>query len=186
MRCPCCEAFVSEAAFHKKDLLTTFFVGEGVLGWPKAHKALKLADDPAQGRRMLDEALDLRGNFYFGAVGPCCVGCAAWHRVFNLLPRWALTAACLSLVGTYTPWAFGQSLANLRSWGGKLQAMAEVFGLYFGTSCLLVQLHSMAAALSFMTKYAGRIPFPARITVPDRRWMQFIVEILAGSPASSP
>jgi len=42
MRCPCCEAFVSEAAFHKKDLLTTFIVGEGVLGWSKAHKALKM------------------------------------------------------------------------------------------------------------------------------------------------
>lgn len=69
---------------------------------------------------------------------------------------------------------------------GKLQAMAEVFGLYFGTSCLLVQLHSMAAALSFMTKYAGRIPFPAPITVPDKRWMQLVVEILAGSPAGSP
>ena len=66
---------------------------------------------------------------------------------------------------------------------GKLQAMAEVFGLYFGTSCLLVQLHSMAAALSFMTKYAGRIPFPAPVTVPDKRWMQFVVEILTGSPA---
>lgn len=75
-------------------------------------------DDPAKGRTMLDEALDLRGNFYFGAVGACCVGCAAWQRIFNLLPRWALTAACLSLVGTYTPWAFGQSLANLKSWGG--------------------------------------------------------------------
>lgn len=67
---------------------------------------------------MLDEALDFRGNFYFGAVSGCCVGCAAWQRVFNLLPRWALTTACLSLVGTYTPWAFGQSLANLHSWGG--------------------------------------------------------------------
>ncbi|KAK9908128.1 hypothetical protein WJX75_002978 [Coccomyxa subellipsoidea] len=117
MLCPCCEAFVSNAAFHNKDLLTTFLVGEGVLGWPKAHKALKMTDDPAKGRTMLDEALDLRGNFYFGAVGACCVGCAAWQRIFNLLPRWALTAACLSLVGTYTPWAFGQSLANLKSWG---------------------------------------------------------------------
>ena len=87
------------------------------------------ADDPAQGRRMLDEALDLRGNFYFGAVGPCCVGCAAWHRVFNLLPRWALTAACLSLVGTYTPWAFGQSLANLKSWGGA-PLMPSPIGAY--------------------------------------------------------
>lgn len=33
---------MSEAAFHKKDLLTTFIVGEGVLGWSKAHKALKM------------------------------------------------------------------------------------------------------------------------------------------------
>lgn len=45
MRCPCCEAFVSNAAFHNKDLLTTFLVGEGVLGWPKAHKALKMVRD---------------------------------------------------------------------------------------------------------------------------------------------
>jgi hypothetical protein len=68
---------------------------------------------------MLDEGLDLRGNFYFGAVTACCIGCAAWHRTFNLLPRNVLTMVCLSLVGIYTPWAFGQSLANLKSWGGE-------------------------------------------------------------------
>ena len=45
MRCPCCEAFVSEAAFHSKDSLTTFLVGEGVLGWPKAHKAFKMVHE---------------------------------------------------------------------------------------------------------------------------------------------
>ena len=79
---------------------------------------------------MLDEGLDLRGNFYFGAVGACCVGCAAWQRNFNLLPRWALTAACLSLVGTYTPWAFGQSLANLKSWGGACAGPDRAFDEY--------------------------------------------------------
>ena len=58
MRCPCCEAFVSEAAFHKKDLLTTFFVGEGVLGWPKAHRALKLVrSQPAHGRQQMLKAV---------------------------------------------------------------------------------------------------------------------------------
>ena len=40
-RCVNCEALVSTQAFHRKDTLTTFLVGESVLGWPKAHAALK-------------------------------------------------------------------------------------------------------------------------------------------------
>ena len=40
-RCINCETLVSTQAFHKKDILTTFLVGESVLGWPKAHAALK-------------------------------------------------------------------------------------------------------------------------------------------------
>jgi hypothetical protein len=75
--------------------------------------------DPVEGRRMMDEALDFWGNLYFGAVAACCVGCACWQRCFNLLQRWALILVCMSLVGTYTPWAFGQSLANLDSFGGE-------------------------------------------------------------------
>jgi len=35
-RCLSCEALVSTQAFHKKDTLTTFLVGESVLDWPKA------------------------------------------------------------------------------------------------------------------------------------------------------
>ena len=70
------------------------------------------------GRVMMDEALDFRGNLYFGAVAACCVGCACWQRSFHLVQRWALILVCMSLVGTYTPWAFGQSLANLHSFGG--------------------------------------------------------------------
>ena len=40
-RCISCEALVSTQAFHRKDTLTTFLVGESVLSWPKAHAALK-------------------------------------------------------------------------------------------------------------------------------------------------
>ena len=40
-RCISCETLVSTQAFHRKDALTTFLVGESVLGWPKAHAALK-------------------------------------------------------------------------------------------------------------------------------------------------
>lgn len=35
----------------------------------------------------LDEALDLNGNIFWGAMGSCCIGCATWHRCFNLMPR---------------------------------------------------------------------------------------------------
>jgi hypothetical protein len=97
---------------------------------------------------MLDEALDFRGNFLFGAVSACCAGCAAWQRCFILLPRWALTMACASLVSatalstslsltalssshdaclvmqvsTYCPWAFRQNLTDLGSAGGAPSA----------------------------------------------------------------
>lgn len=40
MRCPYCETFVHESAFHEQDKLTAFFVGETVLSWEKAYKAL--------------------------------------------------------------------------------------------------------------------------------------------------
>ena len=134
-RCPCCEAYVSAGAWHVKDRLTTFLVGESVLGWPKAARALMQAGviaaagvhaltckhllacgalyqadgalllrqggDMPTGRAMLDEALAFRGNLYFGAVGACCVGCAVWQRSFCLLPRWALSLCCLSLVWPY-------------------------------------------------------------------------------------
>ena len=40
-RCPCCETCVGAGAWHSKDRLTTFLVGESVLGWPKAARALK-------------------------------------------------------------------------------------------------------------------------------------------------
>jgi len=58
--------------------------------------------------------------------------------------------------------------------------LAEVFGLFFGTAALHVQLHSMAAAVSFMTKYSGKIAFPAPILVPQHRWMRRPTETLAG------
>lgn len=87
-------------------------------GAPQSVALHEQVQDPAKGRVMMDEALDFRGNLYFGAVAACCVGCACWQRNFNLLQRWALILVCISLVGTYTPWAFGQSLANLHSFGG--------------------------------------------------------------------
>ena len=40
-RCPVCDANVHETAFHTQDKLTTFVVGESVLDWPKAYKAIE-------------------------------------------------------------------------------------------------------------------------------------------------
>lgn len=82
-------------------------------------QVLLQVQNPAEGRVMMDEALDFRGNLYFGSVAACCIGCACWQRNFNLVQRWVLILVCMSLVGIYTPWAFGQSLSNLHSYGGK-------------------------------------------------------------------
>ncbi|CAL5229982.1 g13414 [Coccomyxa viridis] len=179
-RCINCETLVSTQAFHRKDILTTFLVGESVLGWPKAHAALKKVQDPTAGRVMVDEALDFRGNLYFGAMSACRVGCACWQRSFVLVQRWALILVCMSLVGTYTPWAFGQSLANLHSFGGKLQAASEAFGLFFASGALHVQLHAAASAVAFMTKYADRVPFPKPAIAPQNPvWLRTAVALLA-------
>ena len=70
-----------------------------------------------QGRIELDEALDFRGNYYFGCVGNSCNGCATWKRSFLMLPRWAVTMAAMSLAGSLVPWAFGRSLDAV-SFGG--------------------------------------------------------------------
>ena len=42
-RCHSCDTLVSSQAFHRKETFTSFVVGESVLGWPKAHAALKEA-----------------------------------------------------------------------------------------------------------------------------------------------
>ena len=38
-RCPSCGCLVHASAFHVQEKLTTFYVGESVLGWDKANKA---------------------------------------------------------------------------------------------------------------------------------------------------
>ena len=74
--------------------------------------------DPICGRSQLDEALDFRGNYYFGCVGSCCLGCAAWKRSFLVLPQWSLILAAMALAGGLVPWAFAGSLSAVQ-YGGK-------------------------------------------------------------------
>ena len=124
MQCPVCGSFVHEEAFHGQDSLTTFIVGEDVLRWNQAVIALEMQNDTTKGRILLDEALDFRGNVFFGATGNSCIGCATWQRSFNMLPRWSLTSACLSMVGAFAPWAFSGSLKGLNFWGGMCPAHA--------------------------------------------------------------
>jgi len=38
-RCPSCGCLVHATAFHSQERLTTFYVGESVLGWDKANHA---------------------------------------------------------------------------------------------------------------------------------------------------
>lgn len=72
-----------------------------------------------QGRIELDEALDFRGNYFFGSVGNACIGCAIWMRSFHLLPRWSTTLAGMAIASALVPWAFARSL-NAFEAGGQL------------------------------------------------------------------
>lgn len=78
---------------------------------------------PEEGRALLDEALDCRGNYYFGCTGNSCVGCSSLHCSFRMLPRWALVLACIACVGSLVPWAFKGSLLTV-SHGGEPHADA--------------------------------------------------------------
>ncbi|KAK9803590.1 hypothetical protein WJX72_002928 [[Myrmecia] bisecta] len=160
MRCPCCECYVHDTAFHKADKYVAFMVGETVLSWEAASKALAKVDNPAKGRILLDEALDFRGNFFLGAVGDSCVGCAVWQRCFNLIPRWAMNLECLAIMAVFVPWAFATSLRGLSStWGGVIQIVAEVYGLFCGVSALFLQVHAICQSLAFTMAHAHTINF---------------------------
>lgn len=95
-----------------------------------------------QGRLELDEALDFRGNYYFGCVGNACIGCATWKRSFLVLPRWALTLAAMALAGALVPWAFGSSLESFSS-GGTPVNIALMLQL---EKCLLHNNNDIASA----------------------------------------
>jgi hypothetical protein len=71
--------------------------------------------------------LGLRVNYLTGAVGACCVACAATARASNLHPRLAGVCGCGALALALVPWAFGTSLAGLDGegpggGGGRVQA----------------------------------------------------------------
>ena len=61
--------------------------------------------------------LSCRGNYFFGCVGNCCVGCAVWQNSCNNLPRWGLCLACMGLFGAYVPWALEESLKHIKNGG---------------------------------------------------------------------
>ncbi|KAK9840507.1 hypothetical protein WJX74_011000 [Apatococcus lobatus] len=184
MRCPVCGSFVHEAAFHGQDSLTTFIVGEQVLRWNQAVMALEMQDDTTKGRIFLDEALDFRGNFFFGAVGNSCIGCATWHRSFNMLPRWSLTSACLSMVGVFAPWAFSGSLKGLDFWGAFIQGWAQALGLFFGLGSAFIALHAVANAITFMTAYKHDISFPSPHFAPRNAAVKAFVKFMGGQLVS--
>ena len=71
----------------------------------------------------MDEALNFRGNYYFGTVGSACLGCATWKRCFQLLPQWAVTLAAMSVAFALVPWAFKGSLTAL-GFGGEFKIMS--------------------------------------------------------------
>lgn len=50
MRCPCCKVAVHETAFHRIEKKTTFVVGESIMRWSVATKALEKQDKPAIAR----------------------------------------------------------------------------------------------------------------------------------------
>lgn len=50
MRCPCCKAAVHETAFNRIEKKTTFVVGESVLRWGVATRALEKQETPATAR----------------------------------------------------------------------------------------------------------------------------------------
>ena len=50
---------------------------------------------------------------FFGAIGGCCIGCAAWQRSFNVMPHWSLTCALMAVAFFTGPRAFHSSLATV-------------------------------------------------------------------------
>lgn len=81
-------------------------------------------DEQAWARRQLDQALDLRGNYLFGCIGSCCIGCATWKRCFLMLPQWSMVLAAMGLTGALVPWAFAGSLQKMQ-YGGKQMHSAQ-------------------------------------------------------------
>ncbi|KAK9831991.1 hypothetical protein WJX81_006784 [Elliptochloris bilobata] len=148
LRCPSCGCLAAEGGFHGGDALRAvgFIVGESVLAWPRAAKALEQVVDVVAARRDLDAALDLRGNFMWCALTACCAGCAAWQRTCALLPRLAAVLAAGAAVAACAPWAFARSLAVLGRFAGIVRMAAAALGIFYALAALAVQLHAAAAA----------------------------------------
>jgi hypothetical protein len=161
-RCPCCQVRTHETAFHRPDRLLNFPGEATVLRWDTAKAAILTEGTPQdviKARSTLDEALDLRGNQYFGTLTACCVGCATWHRCFNLAPRISLTLALAALFYAYVPWAFATFLKLVGSaTGAGVQIACGTLAGGFGLAALLIQVQALCRANAFLIKYQDRIP----------------------------
>lgn len=182
LRCPCCKAAVHESAFNRIEKKTTFVVGEIVLRWDLATAATEKRSTPAAARVELDEALDLNGNMYYGAIGNCCIGCAIWQRCFNCMPRWSLTCACLAVVWISGPWAFQNAMLTVKN-GKSIQWSMLVNALLFCSYAWMVELKRLALAVAFMTRFSNKIAFPNVICAPTTGWKRSAVKFVAGSTA---
>lgn len=51
---------------------------------------------------------------------------------------------------------------------GRVQAIAETYGIFFSLTAVFTQLHAIACAIVFMTTYQSVLRFPHPVTVPNR------------------
>lgn len=54
-----------------------------------------------------------------------------------------------------------------RCWfAGKIQAIAETYGVFFSLTAVFIQLHSISCAVVFMSSYHTVLPFPSPLILP--------------------
>lgn len=49
---------------------------------------------------------------------------------------------------------------------GKIQAIAETYGIFFSLTAVFIQMHAIACAIIFMASYQSVVQFPSPISLP--------------------
>lgn len=163
--CTVCKAKVSSMAWHMPSMWMKFPVGDVLLDWNKAEEAVKMVDDPVNGRIQLDEALDFRGSIVLAEVEECCIGCFVQTRNFNCITRMAIVCNLISMFASLLPWAINALEPTLQN---SISIVVAVVAMFYGMSAIAVYVQGMASVVCFLDDHGGSIAFPNLSRIP--RW----------------
>ena len=171
--CTVCKSNVSSMAWHTPSMWMKFPIGDVMLDWNKAEEAVKMVDDPTNGRIQLDEALDFRGSIVLDEVEECCIGCFVQTRNFNCITRMAFICNLISMFAALVPWAINALEPTLQN---SISIAVAVISMFYGMSAVAVYVQGMASVLCFLEDHGHSISFSDVSKIPP--WLTWVCRLL--------